>query len=626
MPRLTLNDTLDRLMLLIRSGYPAIYIVSHEESRVFDYLAKIVRIIKHTEHSDKHLMRCYEGVGTEEVLSLEPAAPGKWLDMPGIPENANWKTQISHGNGNASHAALNAIREAIVATQPILADSITVFFDLHPCLRKDTIFTLVRPLRNTIEALRRYYDLNRKEPGKPYKTIIIVAPSAANLSPELDRDIIQIDFPLPETDELRLNLARMLPAEDALRLTGREGFGQGILSFPDALPQAAAELCGANTTLDDYRRRLCDLIAGAGRGLTLEDYKRGLNIFAVRGAKLCPDHVEDMLNLKAKAINNDALQYTPHIQIELGGLEGIKKWISVRRDAVISDSVRRRFHLPAPKGVMLCGASGGGKSQLAKLIAKEFNLALLRLDVGALFGMYVGESEERTRVALRLAEVLAPIVLWLDEVDKAFTGLAAGGDNGVSARVFGHFLTWLAEKEGSVFVVATANDFREMLTRFPEFSRKGRFDEIFWVDLPSQAARHEIFSIYLGPLVNPPADTVKLGITDADVDRLLAGQPAPAANAPQGDALDRFCRLLSEPRISANMTGAEIKYAVELALYTAHHEQSNLTPGMVLDAVKDVFGRCLYNPKSPDLTVFTQQLKPVAASKGWPSAESGGPV
>jgi SpoVK/Ycf46/Vps4 family AAA+-type ATPase len=111
--------------------------------------------------------------------------------------------------------------------------------------------------------------------------------------------------------------------------------------------------------------------------------------------------------------------------------------------------------------------------------------AALRLDVGALFGKYVGDSEENTRNALRLAETLAPVVLWLDEVDKAFSGMDGASDGGVSSRVFGQFLTWMSEKRDNVFVVATANDFRLLFGKYPEFMRRGRFDEIFWVDLPA---------------------------------------------------------------------------------------------------------------------------------------------
>jgi len=543
-----------------------------------------------------------------------------WLPIEGVPQQPNWTPR----GGQSGIQALDAIKVALAGNNPTLADSVTVFFDLHPNLSANAGSTrqgsLVRPLRNTADALRRYYDENRTNPGTPYKTIIVVAPSAADLSMELERDIITIDFPLPESDELLLTLADMLPQDDARLLTDRANVGRGILSFPDSLPPEAGEVCGENATLEDYKRRLSDLVAGAGRGLTLEDYRRGLNMFAVRGEQLCPRHIEDMLLLKAKGINNEALQYTPHVDIQLGGLEAIRNWVRMRREAVVSESVRERHHLPPPKGVMLCGVSGGGKSELAKLIANEFSLALLRLDVGALFGKHVGESEENTRLALQLSEVLAPVVLWLDEVDKAFTGIGAGGDNGVSARVFGHFLTWLSEKENNVFVVATANDFRTLLSSFPEFGRKGRFDEIFWVDLPDEEARRSIFRIYL----KPHFDSGYLAVNDADITAIAAAN-AVAASAQGDNAFEKFCWLLSRPGLSANMTGAEIKHVVEDALYTAHHlaqrepGASKFSARLVADTAKKAMIGALYNPNAPDFATLAQ-LRNIAAGKHWPNA------
>jgi len=419
MARQTLQKVMDRLLVLIRSGYPVIYLVSHEESRVMDYLSKIVRVIKNgIENPGKNLVRWSEGIGFEQMPGLT-AAPAQgteinWLSLESIPMGESW-TRLPFRNTDAG-SCLGNVRDATVAGAPGLCDSVVVFYDLQPYLRGDLVVipgaggSQVRMLRNTADALRRYYDANRATRDRRYKTVIVVAPTSEGLSIELERDLIVEHFPLPETNELRAQLDSMVRRD--------------ILRLPDGWD-------------DQQKGRLCDMIAGAGRGLTLEDYKRGLSMFAVRGQELSEERVEDMLGLKAKAINSRALEYTPHVKIELGGLEAVKEWIRQRRDAAVSEDVRKEYRLPALKGVMLCGASGGGKSQLAKLIAKEFNLALLRLDVGALFGSYVGESEQRTREALMLAEVLAPIVLWIDEVDKAFTGIRAGGDNGVSARVFG---------------------------------------------------------------------------------------------------------------------------------------------------------------------------------------------
>jgi hypothetical protein len=469
----------------------------------------------------------------------------------------------------------------------------------------------VRPLRNAADRLRRYYDSNRGVHGSPFKTIFIVAPDAQRLSPELERDLIKMDFPLPETTELLAALNDMLQ--------------RGVLAFPPRVPDAdLRDFGGEDASEAEYKRRVKEMIAGAGRGLTLENYRLGLNMFSARKEPLSARHMEDMLHLKANSINSDALQYTPHVEIELGGLRTVREWVHIRRDAVTSREVRAKYRLPAPKGAMLCGVSGGGKSQLAKLIAKEFNLALLRLDVGALFGQYVGESEQRTRVALQLAEVLAPVVLWLDEVDKAFQGIGGTGDNGVSTRVFGFFLTWLAEKRDTVFVVATANDFRVLLQQFPEFARKGRFDEIFWVDLPSRTARQGIFDIYLRPLV-----AGHLHLTPESLAQLR--KTANVIDEPPGDGVDEVSRLswvLSDATLSGAMTGAEIEHAINEALYARYQiarstrsENERLTLDLLVRVLRDANGRALYARGTPDAATLTT-LQTEARQRHWVMADT----
>jgi hypothetical protein len=611
MAKTTLQATMDRLLLLMRSGHPVIYIVSHEEWRVLDYLAKIFRVIK-SERPQKHFLRWQDGLGLEEFtdLAAEPIVGQiDWLHMTGLPANGN-PPQTRGERSRTAAATIEAIKLAAPANSPVLANSITVFFDIHQQLKENAAPSLVRPVRSAADALRRYYDLQQLMPGAHYKTIVIIAPSAAGLSLELERDLIVLDFPLPESNELHLTLDSLIE--------------QQRLAYPDPLPlEELDELVGAAAREDKaelYKSRLKELIAGAGRGLTLEDYKRGLNMFAVHGEALCARRIEDLLDLKATAINNPALQYTPHVEIELGGLESIKAWINVRRQPAVSPEIRDLYHLPPPKGVLLCGVSGGGKSQLAKLIAKEFNLALLRLDVGALFGMYVGESEERTRRVLQLAEILAPVVLWLDEVDKAFQGMGGGGDNGVSARVFGHFLTWMAEKQDTVFVVATANDFRSLLDRFPEFGRKGRFDEIFWVGLPDEAARQKIFEIYLRRLVEKDY----LLVTQQDVQRLYAAY-AIADPLPSQDEFVQFCWILGQPTISGRMTGAEIEYAITEALYKAYEDdhpfetRQTFSPDLIVKIVQAAGQRVLYLSGSP-ADIELGLMEGIVAANHWTSA------
>jgi SpoVK/Ycf46/Vps4 family AAA+-type ATPase len=178
----------------------------------------------------------------------------------------------------------------------------------------------------------------------------------------------------------------------------------------------------------------------------------------------------------------------------VGGLTNLKAWLS-QRTAAFGERARQ-FGLPEPRGLLLLGVQGCGKSLTAKAVSAHWNLPLLRLDMGRIFSGLIGSSEENLRKAIRVAESVAPVVLWVDEIEKGLSGVASSGagDSGVSARVFGTLLTWLQEKTAPVFVVATANRIDGLP---PEVLRKGRFDEIFFIDLPEQAERQDIFRIHL---------------------------------------------------------------------------------------------------------------------------------
>jgi SpoVK/Ycf46/Vps4 family AAA+-type ATPase len=178
---------------------------------------------------------------------------------------------------------------------------------------------------------------------------------------------------------------------------------------------------------------------------------------------------------------------------EIGGMRRLKKWLSQRKDAFSSEATE--FGLEAPRGVLMLGVQGAGKSLCAKAIATAWHQPLLRMDPGTLFNSYIGESERNLRQALRQTEMMSPVVLWIDEIEKGFASAASQStDGGLSKRMFGTLLTWLQEHEAPVFVVATANDIEALP---PELLRKGRFDEIFFVDLPRSDVRKEIFAIHL---------------------------------------------------------------------------------------------------------------------------------
>jgi len=179
---------------------------------------------------------------------------------------------------------------------------------------------------------------------------------------------------------------------------------------------------------------------------------------------------------------------------DIGGLENLKDWLK-RKAFIIKDLNRAlSFGVGVPKGVLIAGVPGCGKSLSAKAAASLFEVPLLKMDMGRLMGKYVGESEENMRRALALADAVSPCVLWVDELEKAFAGIGGGGSTEVTTRLFGNFLTWLQEKTGPTFVVATANDVTKLP---PELLRKGRFDEIFYVDLPSREERRHIFRIHI---------------------------------------------------------------------------------------------------------------------------------
>jgi SpoVK/Ycf46/Vps4 family AAA+-type ATPase len=222
----------------------------------------------------------------------------------------------------------------------------------------------------------------------------------------------------------------------------------------------------------------------------------------------------------------------------------------LNKRAVAFTDEARAFGLPAPKGILLLGVQGCGKSLCAKAVSRLWQLPLLRFDMGRMFGSLVGSSEENVRRAIAVAESVAPAVLWVDEIDKAFVGSQSSGvtDGGTTARVFGTFLTWLSEKSAPVFVVATANDVQQLP---PELLRKGRLDEIFYVDLPSEEEREEIFRIHLS----------KRGRDAANFD------------------------LPALVGASKDFSGAEIEEAIISALYDAFYAKQELATAHVLEAL-----------------------------------------
>lgn len=309
-------------------------------------------------------------------------------------------------------------------------------------------FSVVRKLKNLSRTLKT----------QP-KNIIIVS-SEVNIPDSLKEFVTLLEFPLPSYSEI---------LEELNRLTS--SLQQGL--EPSVLTN----------------------IATACQGLSLERIRRVLSkVIAKHGAI---NEFSPVLILQEK---KQIIQQTQLLEFcltdkkvsDLGGLDNFKDWLKLRERAFSEDAIK--YGLPYPKGLLLVGVQGTGKSIAAKIIAHEWGLPLLRLDFGRLFASLIGQSEQRVRKMIEIAEAISPCVLWVDEIDKAFAGAQSSGDSGTTSRVLATFITWLAEKSSPVFVVSTANNI-ECIP--PEILRKGRFDEIFFLSLPAREEREAIFSVHL---------------------------------------------------------------------------------------------------------------------------------
>lgn len=312
--------------------------------------------------------------------------------------------------------------------------------------------------------IRRLRDV-ANELKESRKTLVLLSP-VHTVPVELEKDITLLDYSQPTFEELHIALDRVLrSAKQRSRLKGL-----------DLNEEARARAIRA------------------AQGLTCTEAE---NAFA---KSLVMTHGLDLDVILAEKQHllrrSRALEYfhAPEDFSFVGGMEELKEWLR-KRGSAFSERARR-FGLPEPRGLLLLGVQGCGKSLMAKAVASQWKLPLLRLDMGRIFGEMVGASELNMRQALKVAESLAPTIIWVDEIEKGLAGAASSGrsDAGTAARVFGTFLTWMQEKEAPVFVVATSNDVRQLS---PELLRKGRFDEIFFVDLPDQKERAEIWNIHL---------------------------------------------------------------------------------------------------------------------------------
>jgi len=443
--------------------------------------------------------------------------------------------QAGNTDTRTPHAALTA---AAALTMP----SVVVFLDLHPWLGSNSTppdTQLVRAIKDTV----RYY-----KDGPVPRTLILISPTP-RIPPELESLVTLVDFPLPTESQIRSTLDGMITrntAAGALRTElgsdGRERLAKAALG----LTLFEAENAFARAMVDDGRLTDADIVL-------VQDEKK--QIVQKSG----------VLEVVSSSIGLD----------DIGGLENLKTWLRKRNGSWMDEA--RAYGLPAPKGVLVTGVPGCGKSMTAKAMASAWSLPLVRLDIGKVFGGLVGASEQNMRTALRTAEAIAPCVMWIDEIEKGFASGASGsGDSGTSARVFGTFLSWMQEKTAAVFVIATANTISLLP---PEMMRKGRFDEIFFIDLPTDSERTVIFELHLKA-------------------RLLAGPALGSLDVSE----DLLASLVAA---TEGFSGAEIEQVVIAACFDAFNERRALTGDDLLHEID----------KTVPLSVT--QAEQIAALRAW---------
>ncbi|MCY3412086.1 MAG: AAA family ATPase [Candidatus Heimdallarchaeota archaeon] len=393
--------------------------------------------------------------------------------------------------------------------------SILFVKDLHFYLDPNSA---VRP--QLIAHLREFAENNHST-----RTIIFIQP-ITDLPVELSKSTIIMDLPLPPLKLLRSTLSNVISS----------------LNVPDANVD--------ETSIDE--------LAGAALGLTYQEARQTFKELIQRYGKIDHEGIPFVISRKEQIIKQNGILEYFHPKEgfgDVGGLTQLKEWLRHRRMGFTKEAID--FGLEPPKGVLLLGIPGGGKSLIAKSIASDWKLPLLKFDIGRVFAGIVGESEANVRKAIQVANTIAPAILWIDEIEKGLSGVGSSDqtDGGTTSRIFGTILTWMQEKEEPVFVVATANDVSKLP---PELLRKGRFDEIFFVDLPGEKSRKDIWMIHLNKRIKESEIIQNLNL-----------------------------KQLIEASIG--YTGAEIEGAINEGLYIAFGRGSEINTDVFLEAISKIY-------------------------------------
>ena len=397
-------------------------------------------------------------------------------------EVITWKLTTGLANSEKQFHDTKSPMKALELIESYEEPAIFVLHDFHIYFgdqNRGPDFQIIRKLRDMAVSV--------KQSAYP-KNVIFVSPFLL-LPTELQKDITIIDFELPTFEEIIHILEEMI---DVNKQSGR-------------------------ITID-LKENEKEKLAKAALGLTLSEAENAFARAMVEDGRLDLTDVEVILQEKEQIIKKAGILEFVHSNLhmdDVGGLENLKRWLKKRNKSWLESA--QRYGLPSPKGVLITGVPGCGKSLISKAISAMWQLPLLRLDIGKIFSGIVGSSEENMRKAIKTAEAIAPSILWIDEIEKGFSGLQSNGDSGTASRVFGHFLTWMQEKTKPVFVVATANNISGLP---PEFLRKGRFDEVFFVDLPTHRERVEIFRVHFNKRLKDPSVMGSFIISEEMLNRL----------------------------------------------------------------------------------------------------------
>ncbi len=492
----------EEISILIQAQYPLIYLVTSEEERTERAIAMIAQ------------------------AKSQPRRVFVWTVTHGIVEYGQSRHITQHNTVSPEAAIQWVIQQK--------ESGIYIFKDLHPFI--DSPAT-TRWLRDAIASFKG-----------TQKTIILMSPMQ-QVPIELEKEVVVLDYPLPDLSELNQVLSHQLEQSKTRRTT------------------------------TETREKLLK----AALGLTHDEAEKVYRKAQVKAGRLTEAEVDIVLSEKKQLIRrNGILEYIEEDETldAVGGLEELKRWLKQRSNAFTERA--REYGLPQPKGMLILGVPGCGKSLIAKTTSRLWGLPLLRLDMGRVYdGSMVGRSEANLRNALKTAESISPAILFIDELDKSFAGTTGSSDSdgGTSSRIFGSFLTWMQEKTSPVFVMATAN----RVERLPgEFLRKGRFDEIFFVDLPTPEERQQIFSIHLSKR--------RRDIARFDIEQLA--------------------------KVSDGFSGAEIEQALIAAMYEAFAQDREFTQLDIIAAIKATL------PLSRTMTEQVTALRDWARQRARPAASS----